>query len=186
MVARSMASESLLEAALRAAGEPRERIAEAIEALPAPVYLADAQGRITHYNQACVEFAGREPDPARDRWCVTWKLHTTDGEPLAHENCPMAIAIREAREVRGVEAVAERPDGTRVRFVPLPTPLFDGEGRLTGAVNLLLDVEERACALRAEAARCRRLANPALDRRTLDSLEEMAREYDREADRLSD
>lgn len=55
----------------------------------------------------------------------------------------MAVAIRERRPVRGVEAVAERPDGTRIRFIPHPTPVFDDEGQLVGAVNLLLDITDR-------------------------------------------
>ena len=37
----------------------------------------------------------------------------------------MAIALKENRPVRGYEAIAERPDGTRVSFVPYPTPLRD-------------------------------------------------------------
>jgi hypothetical protein len=37
----------------------------------------------------------------------------------------MAVAVRERRAVRGVQAVAERPDGTHVDFRPHPTPLLD-------------------------------------------------------------
>src|SRR6185503_11703388 len=37
----------------------------------------------------------------------------------------------------------ERPDGTRVPFIPYPTPLFDETGKLTGAVNMLVDITER-------------------------------------------
>jgi PAS domain S-box-containing protein len=42
-----------------------------------------------------------------------------------------------------------RPDGTRVPFIPYPTPLFDPAGRLTGAVNMLVEISERK---RAEEA----------------------------------
>src|SRR6185436_3898407 len=66
-----------------------------------------------------------------------------DGMPLAHGECPMAIALKEDRIVRGMEAVAERPDGTRVPFIPYPTPLHDASGTLIGAVNVLVDVSER-------------------------------------------
>lgn len=48
----------------------------------------------------------------------------------------MAVALKEGRPVRGVEAIAERPDGTRVPFIPFPTPLFDASGRVTGAINM--------------------------------------------------
>ncbi len=49
----------------------------------------------------------------------------------------------EKRPVFGCEAVAERPDGQRRIFTPYPTPLFDDQGRLTGAVNMLVDITER-------------------------------------------
>jgi PAS domain-containing protein len=55
-----------------------------LEALPAAVYMTDAAGRITYYNQAAVELAGREPKLGTDEWCVTWRLYTTDGTPLPH------------------------------------------------------------------------------------------------------
>jgi signal transduction histidine kinase len=55
----------------------------------------------------------------------------------------MAIALKENRPVRGCEAVAERPDGTRVPFIPYPTPLHDSDGRLIGAINMLVDITER-------------------------------------------
>ena len=55
----------------------------------------------------------------------------------------MAVALKEDRPVRGVEAIAERPDGTRVPFMPYPTPLHDAEGRLIGAINMLVDISER-------------------------------------------
>jgi two-component sensor histidine kinase len=55
----------------------------------------------------------------------------------------MAIALKEGRPVRGVEAIAERPDGTRVPFIPFPTPIRDAKGNVTGAVNMLVDISER-------------------------------------------
>ena len=123
--------------------ESQRRLHEIIEAIPAAVYTTDAEGRITFFNQAAVEFSGRVPELGTDSWCVTWKLHNTDGTPLPHDQCPMAVALKEKRPVLGCEAVAERPDGQRRTFTPFPTPLFDEEGRLTGAVNMLVDITER-------------------------------------------
>jgi PAS domain S-box-containing protein len=42
-----------------------------------------------------------------------------------------------------MEAVAHRPDGTRVPFMAYPSPLFDASGTLIGAVNTLVDITER-------------------------------------------
>src|SRR3712207_7069326 len=60
---------------------------------------------LSYWNRACVEFAGREPRLGEDRWCVTWKIYTTSGDPLPHHKCPMAQAIRERREIRGAVAI---------------------------------------------------------------------------------
>ncbi|MBC4018923.1 PAS domain-containing sensor histidine kinase [Siccirubricoccus deserti] len=119
------------------------RLRELLEAVPAAIYTTDSEGRITFYNQAAVELAGREPVLGHDRWCVTWKLYWPDGTPLPHDQCPMATTLRENRAVRGSEAIAERPDGSRVFVIPYPTPLRDAEGRLVGAINMLVDITDR-------------------------------------------
>jgi two-component sensor histidine kinase len=74
---------------------------------------------------------------------VTWRLYNTDGTPLPHDECPMAVALKEGRPVRGAEAVAERPNGEQVPFIPYPTPLHDASGKMIGAVNMLVDITER-------------------------------------------
>jgi len=116
---------------------------ELLEALPAAIYTTDAEGRINYYNQAAVAFSGRRPILGSDEWCVTWRLFTPDGTPLPHDQCPMAVALKEGRAVRGEEAIAERPDGSRVPFIPFPTPLRDASGNVVGAINMLVDITER-------------------------------------------
>jgi PAS domain S-box-containing protein len=125
------------------AAETEERFRQLLEALPAAIYTTDAEGRITYYNQAAVEMSGREPTLGSDKWCVTWRLFNPDGTPLPHDECPMAIALKENRSIRNVEAMAERPDGTLVPFLPYPTPLRDQAGNVIGAVNMLIDISER-------------------------------------------
>jgi PAS domain S-box-containing protein len=39
--------------------------------------------------------------------------------------------------------IAERPDGSRARVIPYPTPLFDKNGELIGGINMLVDVSAR-------------------------------------------
>ena len=125
-----------------------------LESLAVAVYTTDAEGRITFFNEAAVELWGRRPELGEE-WCGSLRLFHRDGRPMRHDECPMAIALKEGREVRGWSAIAERPDGRRVAFEPYPTPLRDADGRLIGAVNVLVDITERLAgeeALRASTA----------------------------------
>jgi PAS domain S-box-containing protein len=113
-----------------------------LEALGVAVYTTDAAGHITFFNDAAAELWGRRPELGEE-WCGSWKLFWPDGRPMRHEECPMAIALDQGRSVRGYEGIAERPDGTRAAFVPYPTVVFDANGKLIGAINVLVDVTER-------------------------------------------
>src|ERR1044072_1683335 len=157
-----------------------------LDRLPVPIYTTDADGCVTYWNQACVDFAGREPQLGNDRWCVTWQLYTMSGEPLPRDESPLAKAIKQKRTVRDEVAIALRPDGSRVAFRPYPTPLFDQCGTLTGAVSMLIDIsDEQSEALKEQAARCRRLARSTNDLRTSDILKTMANGYDQTAAALN-
>ena len=109
--------------------------------LPVPIYTTDREGKVTYWNRACIDFAGREPQLGPDRWCVTWQLYTTTGDPLA-----MKIARWPTRSGTSGRCASHRHRRASRRqpraFKPYPTPLFDAAGAFTGAVNLLLDVTE--------------------------------------------
>ena len=81
-------------------------------ALPAAVYMTDAQGRISFYNEAAAELWGCHPQIGKAEWCGSWRLYRPDGTVLPHDECPMAVTLKTGEPVRGVEAVAARPDGT--------------------------------------------------------------------------
>ena len=119
------------------------RMQQFLNALPAAIYMTDAEGRITYFNEAAVALWGRRPALNSDQWCGSWRLYWPDGTPMPHAACPMAIALKERRAVRGGRAIAERPDGTRVLFMAFPTPLFDASGGFAGAMNMLIDVTEQ-------------------------------------------
>ena len=105
---------------------PPDHVAAGIlKVMGVAIYTTDADGVITYYNEAAAELWGRRPEIGVDMWCGSWKIYTTEGEYLPHDQCPMAITLKENREVRGVEAIAERPDGARINFMPLPTTLRD-------------------------------------------------------------
>src|SRR5262249_45308084 len=98
------------------------RLQNLLSAIPAAIYTTDAKGRVTYYNEAAVKLAGRKPTIGSDEWCLTWKLCRPDGTPLPHDESPMAVALKEGRAIRNAEAISERPDGTRISFIPYLIP----------------------------------------------------------------
>lgn len=120
-----------------------KRYRELLEALPVAVYTTDAAGTITLYNRAASAFAGRNARLGKDKWCITHRLYRPDGTFLPHDECPMAVSLRNGRPENGVEAIAERPDGSRAWFIPHPTVVRDETGEITGGINVLVDITER-------------------------------------------
>lgn len=106
--------------------------------IDAAIYTTDAEGWLTFYNEAAAELWGYRPELGKTRWCGSWRIYRPDGTPLPLEQCPMAVAMQQGREVRGVEAVLERPDGTLVPIAPYPTPLRDASGTLVAGLNVLV------------------------------------------------
>ncbi len=145
------------QAVARSAQHRAARYRRFLDALGVAVYTTDADGRITFFNAAAAEFWGRHP-AVGEEWCGSLRLLFLDETPMRHDECPMAITLKEARPVRGGQAIAVRPDGSNVSFMAYPTPLFDDRGRLIGAVNVLVDITERHRADQAVRAAAEELA----------------------------
>jgi PAS domain S-box-containing protein len=133
-------------------------IRELLGALPAAIFVTDVDGRITYYNQAAVELWGRRPELGKDRWSDLARPCSADGKPARLADCPTEIALRQGKSVRGLEAILERADGTRIPVVPYPTPLRDATGVIVGVVNMTIDISERRQAERTLAERNAQLA----------------------------
>ncbi len=114
-----------------------------LDSLAVAIYTTDAEGHLSYFNEAAVDLWGRRPQLGSSQWCGSWRLFYPDGTPMDHGACPMAQAVKERRPITGAEAIAERPDGVRVPFIPYPTPLFDADGTFIGAVNVLVDITDR-------------------------------------------
>jgi PAS domain S-box-containing protein len=111
-----------------------------LDALPQPLYIANASGEIVYYNEAAAAMAGRRPELGKDRWCMAWGLQDMEGAPVPPEDRAVARVLREGRPVHGWRAVATRPDGSMKVIRPDSTPLRDDSGRLVGAVTVIYDV----------------------------------------------
>jgi PAS domain S-box-containing protein len=116
---------------------------ELLGALPAAIYVTDAAGRITYCNEGAVNLWGARPKLGEDRWSDFSRYYHADGAPIALDDCPTEIALKQGRTVRGLEAILERADGTRIPVAPYPTPIRDRTGAVVGVVNMTVDISER-------------------------------------------
>jgi PAS domain S-box-containing protein len=116
-----------------------------LDTLPAAAYTCDADGLITYFNQQAVRLWGRVPklnDP-EDRFCGSFKMYTSDGAPLPHDQCWMALTLKEGKGYNGHEVMVEHPDGSRGLGLAHVNPIHDESGRLIGAVNVVVDISDR-------------------------------------------
>jgi hypothetical protein len=183
--ARLETAERLVQSATEALTRAGAMLPSEVEGASTAIYATDTTGLLTHFNAACIGLAGRRPAAGRDRWCVTWRLYTEDGVALPHDRCPMAIAIQERRRVRGLAAIAERPDGTRLGFLACPTPIVDASRAFIGAVNALVELPfaELAAFHQGQAQKCRRLAMAVNDGATIETMLRLAQEFEGKARR---
>jgi PAS domain S-box-containing protein len=114
-----------------------------MESLAAAIYTCDKEGKITFYNEAAADLWGRRPEIGKDLWTGSWKMYNPDGSSLDPDKCPMAVALKENYTVKGEEIIVERPDGVRVHVLSHPKLIFDRKGKVTGAINLLVDITEK-------------------------------------------
>lgn len=128
-----------------------------VNALPAAIYATDSAGYVIYFNEAAASIWGTRPELGKSRWCGSWRLLWPDGRELPHDQCPMAIAVKEKRFIRGLEAVVERPDGSRISLIPYPTPIYGESGAFLGAVNLMVDISDRKRAEETEKILVREL-----------------------------
>ncbi len=115
-----------------------------LDRLPSGAYLCDAEGLITYFNDQAVALWGRAPrlNNSADRYCGSFRLYSSDGSAIRHEECWMALALRNRVEHNRREIVIERPDGTRCIALAHANPIFGDDGTLLGAVNVLIDITE--------------------------------------------
>ena len=146
---RELDERTATESALR---ESEQRHRQLIESLPAAVFTCDTETRLTMYNEAAAALWGRTPRLGDPLASGPYRTYRPDGTLMPADDFPVMRVLRESRTVDAQEIVIERPDGTRRNVLSHPRPLYDGSGKLTGAINMLVDITERK---QAEEARRR-------------------------------
>jgi PAS domain S-box-containing protein len=111
-----------------------------LNSLPAAVYVCDVDGYVVFHNEAAVELWGRRPEIGKDLWCGSWKIYDLHGQLIPLDSCPMAQTLKSKIPVVGREIIIEQPGGRRFHVLPHPNPIYDENGVMTGAINMLVDV----------------------------------------------
>ncbi|ABA89946.1 sensor histidine kinase, PAS, PAS, PAS and PAS domain-containing [Syntrophotalea carbinolica DSM 2380] len=135
-ISRRRATETILR-------ESENRYRQLMEMLPIAAYTTDADGRITFYNRNAAELWGRKPELNKELWCGSFRLWYPDGRPMAFDACPMAKTLKQGKRFQGQEVLIEREQDGYAHVVAYPEPLYDADGNLIGALNLLVDITVR-------------------------------------------
>src|SRR5262249_17362216 len=77
------------------------------------------------------------------RFCGSYRMHSLDGHPIPHDECPMAEVLRTGIPVSDREIVIERLDGSRGVALVNINPLKDATDRVIGAINCFPDITEQ-------------------------------------------
>jgi two-component system, LuxR family, sensor kinase FixL len=113
-----------------------------LDVIPTAAYTCNTTGLITYFNPLAETVWGRAPTlrDASERYCGSHRLYLSDGTPIRHEQCWMALALIEGTAYHGREILIERRDGSRTLGLAYAHPVRNAQGRVIGAVNLVADV----------------------------------------------
>ncbi len=155
-----------------------------LESIQVGIVACDAEGVLTLFNRATVEFHGLPPEPlSADRWAEHYDLYRADGQTrMSPEEIPLLRALRGER-VRDVEMVIAPKGGPRRTLLASGQAFRDDRGGRLGAVVSMHDISERK-----HAEGLLRTAHEELERRVKVRTAELARANDalQEADRRKD
>ncbi|HYD54670.1 MAG TPA: PAS domain S-box protein, partial [Gemmatimonadaceae bacterium] len=147
----SVLDRAALERANAALRESERTYRDLIDCIPAALYACRDDATIAYYNPQAVVLWGAAPSRDDRAWALrgAWGARRPDGARLEPDESPMAEVLATGKPVVDRELRIERPDGTAIDVLVNVTPLHDGDGRVTGAVNVFQDITARK---RGEAA----------------------------------
>jgi len=113
--------------------------------LPIPIFLVDADGTLLFYNEPAEPLLGRRFDEAGemnlDVWSTIFLPTDEHGAPLAPDDVPLVVALRERRPIHSTIGITGL-DGVKNRIELTAFPL-EGQGdRHLGAVAMFWPVKK--------------------------------------------
>jgi PAS domain-containing protein len=107
--------------------------------LATATFIADAEGQLVFYNEPAEEILGRSFAEAgsmsASEWGALFKLETLDGDPMAPEQMPAAIALMHQRPAHGRLRMTGL-DGVKRTLSVTGIPLFSSRVDCVGMLAL--------------------------------------------------
>ena len=120
--------------------ESEDRYRTLFASTPMAVYVCDSGAVIQHYNARAAELWGREPVCGVEQHCGSIRLFLPDGTLLPHAQSPIVDVLRTGEPAQNVEAIIERPDGSRLPILANFAALKNARGEITGAITSFMDI----------------------------------------------
>lgn len=110
-----------------------------------PMFIVDPKGTLLFYNEQAEKVLGRSYSEAgelsADEWGSAWAPEDLEGNPIAPEDLPLAIAFRELHPAMSTMRI-HALDGARRIITITAFPLLPRPDELVGAVAIFWEVTE--------------------------------------------
>ncbi len=123
----------------------KEQLQKMLQVLPEGFVMVNAEGEITYANEA----AGRILEVYKNTITGSyyndrkWRQIDEQGNPYPLEELPLALTLRDRREVHDLVHGIVAPGGETKWLSVNSAPLLDEDGKLTGAIASFRDITER-------------------------------------------
>jgi len=126
----------------RALRESEQRLALAFAGLPFGLGIIGPDGATVMLNEVMRRFVPTGVMPSRDPARVArWRAWGAAGAPLAPDDFPGARALRGESVMNGVQMLYTDAGGRETWTEVRSAPLLDGDGNITGALVVVIDVD---------------------------------------------
>ena len=118
--------------------EPNDQFyKDLLENLYDGVYFVDTERRITYWNKGAERISGYSRERVLGSFCHDNLLQhvTENGVQLCHNGCPLLATIKDGNP-REAEIYLRHIDGYRVPVWVRTSPIYDDNGKITGAVEV--------------------------------------------------
>ncbi|HEX9016421.1 MAG TPA: cache domain-containing protein, partial [Chloroflexota bacterium] len=114
-----------------------------IDTMPVAVLMCDAAGSITASNGSARELLGDDLGRTILEAGPAYSVYFPGGQPFPPAHMPMVRALRRGQASREIEIAIRRNDGSQRVVLASASPVRDDEGKVTGAVGVMVDITAR-------------------------------------------